>query len=52
MRARQFSSEDKDLFVAFLRRVFRWLPEERPMAQKLAYDDFLMQPLLAANLAG
>ncbi|KAL3450420.1 kinase-like domain-containing protein [Aspergillus insuetus] len=51
-KARQFSSEDKDLFIAFLRRVFRWLPEERPTAEELAYDDFLMQPLLAANLAG
>jgi hypothetical protein len=52
MRARQFSNEDKELFMAFLRRIFRWLPEERPTAEELAYDDFLMQPLLAARLAG
>ncbi|KAL2849803.1 CMGC/CLK protein kinase [Aspergillus pseudodeflectus] len=52
MRARQFPNEDNELFMAFLRRIFRWLPEERPTAEELAYDDFLMQPLLVARLAG
>ncbi|KAL2846631.1 kinase domain-containing protein [Aspergillus pseudoustus] len=50
-RAQQFSGEDKELFIAFLRRIFCWLPEERPTAEELAYDDFLMQPLLAARSA-
>ncbi|KAL3458913.1 kinase-like domain-containing protein [Aspergillus heterothallicus] len=49
MRAQRFSGEDKELFVGFLRRVFRWLPEDRPTAEELAYDDFLMQPILAAR---
>ncbi|KAL4918718.1 kinase domain-containing protein [Aspergillus aurantiobrunneus] len=48
-RARQFSGEDKALFLGFLRQIFRWLPEERPSAEELAYDDFLMQPFLAAR---
>lgn len=49
MRSQQFSGEDKQLFIQFLRRVFRWLPDERPTAEELAYDGFLMQPILAAR---
>jgi hypothetical protein len=29
-----------------LRRVLSWLPEARPSAEELVYDDFLMQALL------
>lgn len=43
MREIQLSGEDKELFVSFLRRILRWLPEERPTAEELAYDEFLMQ---------
>lgn len=49
MREHQFSGEDKQLFLKFLRGIFRWLPEDRPTAEELAYDDFLMQPMLAAR---
>lgn len=49
MREQQFSGEDKRLFLKFLRRIFRWLPDDRPTAEELAYDDFLMQPILAAR---
>ncbi|PWY77891.1 kinase-like protein [Aspergillus eucalypticola CBS 122712] len=47
LRELHFSGEDKVLFLNFLRRIFRWLPEERPTAEELAYDDFLMQPIMA-----
>ncbi|KNG89695.1 protein kinase [Aspergillus nomiae NRRL 13137] len=43
MREREFSDIYRKLFLNFLRRVFRWVPEERPSAEELAYDDFLMQ---------
>ncbi|KAK2865345.1 hypothetical protein FQN49_003671 [Arthroderma sp. PD_2] len=48
-RALQFSGKDKELLLSFLRRVLRWLPEERPTAEELAYDDFLMQEVLRAR---
>ncbi|RAL00093.1 kinase domain-containing protein [Aspergillus ibericus CBS 121593] len=48
-RELQFSGEGKVLFLNFLRRIFRWLPEERPSAEELAFDDFLMQPILASR---
>jgi hypothetical protein len=46
MRFGQFDSEDKELFLNFFRRILPWIPDERPTAEELAYDDFLMQPLL------
>lgn len=49
MREHQFLGEDKQLFLRLLRRIFRWLPDDRPTAEELAYDDFLMQPILAAR---
>jgi serine/threonine-protein kinase SRPK3 len=35
------------MFIEFMRKVLRWLPEERPTAGELVYDDFLMQAVLA-----
>ncbi|KAJ5105986.1 kinase domain-containing protein, partial [Penicillium alfredii] len=49
IRERQFWGENKELFLTFLRRIFRWLPEERPTAEELVYDGFLMQPLFQAR---
>ncbi|EED13427.1 conserved hypothetical protein [Talaromyces stipitatus ATCC 10500] len=49
MRFGQYDGEDKEPFLNFLRRILRWLPEERPTAEELTYDDFLMQPLLVAS---
>lgn len=46
LRELQLSGEDKVPFLKFLRRIFRWLPEERPTAEELVYDDFLMQPFM------
>jgi hypothetical protein len=50
MRERQYSGEDNALFLNFSQRIFRWLPDERPTAEELAYDDFLMQPLLESRV--
>lgn len=49
MREGQFSGQDKELFLGFLRSILRWIPEERSTAEELAYDSFLMQPVLAAR---
>jgi hypothetical protein len=49
MREHQFCGENKQLFLQFLRRIFHWLPDDRPTAEELAYDGFLMQPILAAR---
>ena len=35
--------EDHELFVAFAKKVLRWLPEERPRADELISDAFLSQ---------
>ncbi|KAK2814029.1 hypothetical protein FQN50_000433 [Emmonsiellopsis sp. PD_5] len=42
----RLNDKDRTLFLNFLRRALRWVPEERPSAEELAYDDFLMQPLV------
>ena len=39
----------KGLFLN-LRKIFRWLPEERPTTEELAYDDFLMQNMFTAGV--
>ena len=49
-RELQLSSEDKELFLNFLRKIFRWLPEERPTAEELANDEFLMQDMLTERV--
>ena len=37
--------EDKAGFLRFLRRILRWLPEERPTAGELLIDSWLMEGL-------
>ncbi|OJJ51657.1 hypothetical protein ASPZODRAFT_88270 [Penicilliopsis zonata CBS 506.65] len=49
-RAEQYHGDDKELFLSFLRRVLCWVPEARPSAEELAYDDFLMQPVRTDSL--
>ncbi|RAL04888.1 kinase-like protein [Aspergillus ibericus CBS 121593] len=48
-RELRFSGQDKILFLEFLRRIFRWLPDERPTAEELVYDAFLIQPIVASE---
>ncbi|KAG0645023.1 Serine threonine-kinase SRPK [Hyphodiscus hymeniophilus] len=43
-REQWLHGEDRALFVQFLRRMLCWMPEERPIAEELAFDEFLMQP--------
>lgn len=44
IREQWLHGEDRALFVQFLRRMLCWMPEERPVAEELAFDEFLMQP--------
>ncbi|KAF2150081.1 protein kinase [Myriangium duriaei CBS 260.36] len=34
--------KDREMVLAFLRRILRWLPEERPSAEDLFTDDFVV----------
>ncbi|KJK79951.1 hypothetical protein H634G_04190 [Metarhizium anisopliae BRIP 53293] len=43
-RVTHLEGKDKQLMLSFARRALRWLPEERPTAEELAFDDWLMQP--------
>ncbi|KAM3499839.1 hypothetical protein MY10362_006930 [Beauveria mimosiformis] len=51
-RITQVQGEDKELLLGFVRSVLCWLPEKRPTAEEMAYDDFLMQAYFAAQLKG
>ncbi|OAL34925.1 hypothetical protein AYO20_05886 [Fonsecaea nubica] len=42
-RETRLEGEDRELLLALARKIFRWLPEERPSAQDLYDDDFLTQ---------
>lgn len=48
-RITQVQGEDKELLLGFVRSVLCWLPEQRPTAEEMAYDDFLMQAYFAAQ---
>lgn len=48
-RITQVQREDKDLLLGFVRSVLCWLPEQRPTAEEVAYDDFLMQAYFAVQ---
>ncbi|KAM5441437.1 hypothetical protein MferCBS31731_003508 [Microsporum ferrugineum] len=43
--AEGIEGEDIQGFIAFLRRILRWLPEERPTAGELMFDPWLMKGL-------
>ncbi|KAL6922811.1 hypothetical protein ACHAPO_008292 [Fusarium lateritium] len=45
----QVQGEDKELLLGFVRSVLCWLPEKRPTAEEMAYDEFLMQAYFAAQ---
>ncbi|PWY83660.1 protein kinase [Aspergillus sclerotioniger CBS 115572] len=42
-RVKRFKGQDKELLLNLLRKIFRWVPEERPTAEELVFDEFLMQ---------
>ncbi|KAH9205027.1 CMGC/CLK protein kinase [Leptodontidium sp. 2 PMI_412] len=44
IREQWLHREDRALFVQFLHRMLCWMPEERPVAEELAFDESLMQP--------
>ncbi|KAH8598552.1 kinase-like domain-containing protein [Bisporella sp. PMI_857] len=44
IRKQLLLGEDRAVFVRFLRRMLCRMPEERPVAEELAFDEFLMQP--------
>ncbi|KAK8112456.1 kinase domain-containing protein [Apiospora sp. TS-2023a] len=39
----KLEGEDKERLLALCRKILRWLPEKRPAAEGLYYDDFLLQ---------
>ncbi|KAI1957057.1 hypothetical protein LOZ58_005979 [Ophidiomyces ophidiicola] len=43
--AAKIKGEDKEGFLRFLRRILKWLPEERPRANEILYDPWLMEGL-------
>ncbi|PYI04299.1 kinase domain-containing protein [Aspergillus sclerotiicarbonarius CBS 121057] len=48
-RLQEWPDDDRRLFVSFLRKIFKWVPDDRPTAEELAFDELLMQPVLAAR---
>ncbi|KAM3420658.1 hypothetical protein BST61_g3913 [Cercospora zeina] len=42
-REMRLSGNDRALLLALIRKILKWLPEERPTAQELFEDDFIMQ---------
>ncbi|OAP54361.1 non-specific serine/threonine protein kinase [Fonsecaea erecta] len=42
-RERRLEGKDKELLIALVRKILRWLPEERPSAEDLFGDEFLIQ---------
>ncbi|PGH04662.1 CMGC/SRPK protein kinase [Blastomyces parvus] len=43
--AEDLEGENKKGFLEFLQRILRWLPEERPTAEELVFDPWLMEGL-------
>lgn len=48
MREKHFSDDDQALLLQLLRKLLRWLPEERPTAQELFEDEFITQDRLGS----
>lgn len=41
MREKRLEGKDQALLLALVRKVLRWLPEDRPSAEDLFDDEFL-----------
>lgn len=39
----RLAGEDRDLLLALVRKILRWLPEERPSAEDLYQDELVVQ---------
>jgi hypothetical protein len=39
----RLQGEDRELLLALLRKILKWLPEERPSAEDLFEDGFILQ---------
>ena len=39
----RLEGKDKESLLALLRKILKWLPEERPAAEDLFDDDFIVQ---------
>lgn len=48
-RDKHFSGEDGQLLLQFMRKIVRWLPEERPTAEDLYKDAFIYQNPIGSN---
>ncbi|KAK3082044.1 hypothetical protein LTS18_006571 [Coniosporium uncinatum] len=48
-RNKHFSGEDGQLLLQFMRKIVRWLPEERPTAEDLYKDAFIYQNPIGFN---
>ena len=42
-RERRLEGKERELFMVFIRKILRWLPEDRPTAEGLFDDEFLNQ---------
>ena len=42
-REMRLAGDDRDLLLALVRKILRWLPEERPSAEELYEDEFILQ---------
>jgi hypothetical protein len=43
LREQLLNDRSKYLFVQFIRTALCWVPEEKPNAEELAFDEFLIQ---------
>lgn len=39
----RLSGKDRDLLLTLVRKILRWLPEDRPSAEDLYQDEFVVQ---------
>lgn len=45
-RERRLEGKDQELLLSLARKILRWLPEERPSAEDLFENEFLLQHTL------
>ena len=42
-REMRLKGKDRELLLALVRKILRWLPEDRPSAEELFEDEFILQ---------